>query len=79
MLNRFATVDRLIDPGVRGSGGSQRANHRVTEHTENGGSIRIVEQCLLTKTVKHMALQLRFVFSVFSVTRWLENNPAKQV
>jgi hypothetical protein len=37
------------------------------------------EQHPLAQAVKHMALQLGFVFSAFSVTLWLEKKPVKRV
>ena len=48
---------------------SRGTNHRVTEGTEEGGRIGSDE----IQAMKRTALQLGFVFSVSSVTRWLED------
>ena len=55
--------------------GPRRANHRVTEDTENNGTKLTGEM----QAVEHMAVQLSFAFSVSSVTRWLERKPAMRI
>ena len=62
-----ATKNRCIAPAAH-----EGTNHRVTEDTENSGKYSSGRAAPRWPRVNRMALRLGFVFSAFSVARWLE-------